>query len=53
MTTIESLKSSWQNDSFYMQTTFINAAYVFKAGVVGCLAGRITGLFLPEMERFF
>jgi hypothetical protein len=48
MTTIENLKSSWLNDSFYMQTASKNAANIFEAGVVGCLAGRITGAISPR-----
>ncbi len=48
MNVIKNLKSSWQNDSFYMQTTSKNAASVFVAGTVGCLAGRITGVISPR-----
>lgn len=53
MATIESLKSSWQNDSFYMQTASKNAAKIFKAGAIGCLAGRITGAISPRDGAIF
>ncbi len=48
MNIIKSLKVSWQNDSFYMQTTSKNAESVFVSGTVGCLAGRITGFISPR-----
>ncbi|MGB7129095.1 MAG: hypothetical protein WBD50_08425 [Candidatus Rhabdochlamydia sp.] len=48
MNVIKSLKASWQNDFFYMQTTSKNAASVFVDGAVGCLAARITGVISPR-----
>lgn len=45
---IKNLELAWQNDSFYVQTTSRNAANISKAGVAGCIAGRITGVISPR-----
>ena len=47
------IKSAWQNDSFYMQTISKNATNIFKIGVAGCLAGRITGVISPRDGAIF
>jgi hypothetical protein len=39
---IKNVESAWQNDSFYVKTISRNAASIFKEGIFGCLAGRIT-----------
>lgn len=50
---IKNLESVWQNDSFYMRTISKNAANIFKTGVTGCLAGRITGVISPRDGAIF
>ncbi|MCL6756461.1 MAG: hypothetical protein M3A24_04855 [Candidatus Rhabdochlamydia oedothoracis] len=48
MKIVQHLRSAWQNDSFYMQTTSKNAADIFEAGVVGWITGRITRVISPR-----
>ncbi|QZA59406.1 hypothetical protein [Candidatus Rhabdochlamydia porcellionis] len=50
---IKSLELAWQNDSFYMQTISKNATNIFKSGVAGCLAGRITRTISPKDGAIF
>ncbi|MGL5263667.1 MAG: hypothetical protein ACRDAI_03700 [Candidatus Rhabdochlamydia sp.] len=50
METIKNLQLAWENDSFYMQTTSRNGASILRAGAVGFLASRISGIGLPKNE---
>lgn len=44
----ECLRLAWQNDSFYMNTTFRKAVDIFIAGAIGYMAGRITKVISPR-----
>ncbi|MDQ5956127.1 MAG: hypothetical protein ACH349_00705 [Candidatus Rhabdochlamydia sp.] len=44
----ERLRLAWQNDSFYMNTTFRKAVDIFIAGAIGYMAGRITKVISPR-----
>lgn len=49
----KNLELAWRNDSFYMQTNSKKAISIFKAGVAGYWASRVTGAFSPKDSAFF
>lgn len=53
MEAIKNLQLAWKNDSFYMQTTSRNGASILRAGTVGFLASRISGVGLPKDQAVF
>ncbi len=53
MEAIKNLQLAWKNDSFYMQTTSRNGASILRAGTVGFLVSRISGVGLPKDQAVF
>jgi len=53
MEIINNMQSAWKDDSFYVQTISTNGVSILRAGAVGFLASRISGVGLPKDQAVY